>query len=83
MRKLLRSMARAAMVSAGIERINRGKRFAENWRRFYQHQVKSMSENVSDKPKISKIGRKFTMFKRYESLKADKAVQKIMAGVAR
>lgn len=79
MRKLLRSMARAAMVSAGIERINRDKRFAENWRRFYQHQVKSMSENVSDKTQISKIGRKFTMFKQYESIKADKAVRKIIA----
>lgn len=83
MRKLLRSMARAAMVAAGMERINRGSRFSQNWRNAYKHQIKTMSAKITEKPKISKTGRKFNMFKRYESLKADMKIRKIMAEVAR
>lgn len=81
MRKLLRSMARAAMINAGIDRINRGKRFADNWRKFYKQQIKIMAENIVEKKKISKIGRKARMLNRIESLKTDAEVARLIKRV--
>lgn len=83
MRKLMRSMARAAMVAAGIERINRGTKFRDNWRKISAQQAKWVFENLVEKPTISKSRRKSKMAKRIRSIENEREVSRILARVAR
>lgn len=83
MRKLLRSMAKAAMREAGIEKMFKGKTFANLWRKYATRKAELVRKNLCKSPKISKGRRKSKMRKRIESLVADREVQRVLARVAR
>jgi len=81
MRKLLRSMAKAAMKEAGISRMFKGSTFVRLWKDYAQHRANQVRNNLCEKPKISKIGRKATMLNRIESLKTDAEVARLIKRV--